>query len=172
MILEKHIRTIPDYPSVGIQYRDISPVLYNSGFLSEAIDYLHFKVKTMSIDMIVGIEGRGLIFASPLALKLGVGMTEARKRSSIHPAKIPGRDYAIELGTNRVEIMQDAIKRGKKVLIVDDVLATGETALATAKLVQEMGGEVIAFAFLADINYYEGKEKLQHIAPVIYIYDC
>lgn len=172
MTIKDHIRDIPDYPSKGITYRDISPLLHKSEVFQFAIDTLYEKLKEYPITTVVGIESKGYIFAAPLALKLGVGLSIAKKRTGDHPLDVVGIDYAIEMGTHRIEMMRDAIKKGDKVVIVDDLLATGVTAKATAEIVQQLGGEVIAFAFLADIDYYDGIKQLEEIAPVIHIYNC
>ena len=172
MTIKEHIRDIVDFPSVGITYRDISPILHNAEVFRHAIDSLYFQVKDWKIDKIVGIESKGFIFAGPLALKLNVGLAVAKKRTGDHPLDVVGIDYAIQMGTHRIEMMRDSIKKGERVLIVDDLLATGVTAKATADLVKQLGGEVTGFAFVADINYYDGMELLKDIAPVVHIYDC
>ena len=172
MTIKEHILDIPDFPSTGIVYRDVSPILHNADAFRYAIDSMYFKVQDWKIDVVVGIEPRGIIFAAPLAMKLGVPMAEAKKFPGVHPHEVAGIDYAMEIGTDRVEIIRSAIKSGSKALIVDDVLATGVTAKATAELIVQMGGRVIGFAFLADINYYDGMELLEEIAPVVHIYDC
>ncbi|MDP4230281.1 MAG: adenine phosphoribosyltransferase [Bacteroidota bacterium] len=172
MTIKEHILDIPDFPSVGITYRDVSPILHNADAFRFAIDSLYFKVAEWKIDIVVGIEPRGIIFAAPLAMRLGVPMAEAKKFPSVHPHDVAGMEYAMEMGTNRIEIIRNAIRPGSNVLIVDDLLATGVTAKASADLVMQMGGNVIGFAFVADINYYDGLELLKEIAPVVHIYDC
>src|SRR5438105_14080955 len=112
MTIKDHIRDVPDYPSTGITYRDISPLLHNSNALRHAVDSMYYKVMNLPIDVVVGIEPRGLIFAGALALKLQVGMAEAKKLSSTHPFDVVGIDYAFEMGTDRIEMMRDAIKPG------------------------------------------------------------
>lgn len=172
MTIKDHIRDIPNFPTTGITYRDISPVLQDPIAFRHAIDSLHIKIRDMQIDRIVGIESKGLIFAAPLSLALGVGMSVARKRTGDHPLDVVGIDYALQMGTHRIEMMRDSITKGENVLIVDDLLATGVTAKATANLVHQLGGNVVGFAFLADINYYEGEKELTDIAPVVHVYDC
>lgn len=172
MTIKDHIRDIPNFPSTGITYRDISPILHNSDVFRFAVDTLADKVGGIGANKIVGIESKGFIFAAPLAIKLGIAMSVAKKRSGDHPLDVVGIDYAIQMGTHRIEMMRDAINKGDKVLIVDDILATGVTAKATAELVQQLGGEVVGFAFLADIDYYDGIAQLEPIAPVIHIYNC
>jgi adenine phosphoribosyltransferase len=172
MTIKDHIRDIPDFPSVGHVYRDISPILHNIVAFEHAVEMLYQKTADLKPDVIVGIEARGFLFAGPLAMKHGVGIATAKKRSSEHPLDVIGLDYAIEMGTDHIEMMKDAVEQGERVLIVDDLLATGITAKATATLVQQLGGTVVGFAFLADINRFDGEELLQEIAPVIHIYDC
>jgi adenine phosphoribosyltransferase len=172
MTVKDYIRDIPDYPSTGIVFRDISPILHNPKAMEYAVEAMYERVKDLNPTVIVGIESRGYIFAALLASRFGVGMATAGKVSGDHPLDVIGIDYAIEVGTYRMEMMQDGVKKGDRVLIVDDLLATGVTCKATADLVKMLGGEVIGFAFLADINYYDGEQLLAEIAPVIHIYDC
>jgi adenine phosphoribosyltransferase len=172
MTIKDHIRDIPDFPSVGHVYRDISPLLHNIVAFEHACEMLYEKTADLKPDVIVGIESRGFLFAGPLAMKHGVGMATAKKRTSVHPLDVVGIDYSLEMGTDRIEMLKDAVEKGERVLMVDDLLATGITAKATTQLVEMLGGTVVGFAFLADINRYDGKELLEEIAPVIYIYDC
>lgn len=172
MTIKDHIRDIPDFPSVGHVYRDISPILHNIVAFEHACEMLYQQTADLKPDVIVGIEARGFLFAGPLAMKHGVGMATAKKRTSDHPLDVVGIDYAVEMGTDRIEMMKDAIEEGERVLIVDDLLATGITAKATSQLVEMLGGKTVGFAFLADINRLDGVGLLEEIAPVIHIYDC
>ncbi len=172
MTIKDYIRDIPDFPSVGYVYRDISPILHNIVAFEHAIEMLYQKVKDFKPDVVVGIESRGYLFASPLAMKLGVGIATAKKRTGDHPLDVVGIDYSIEMGTDRIEMLRDAVEKGEKVIIIDDVIATGETAKATADVVKLLGGEVVCFAFLADINLYDGLQLIEDIAPSVHIYDC
>jgi adenine phosphoribosyltransferase len=172
MTIKEHIRDVPDFPSVGIVYRDVSPILHNAEAFRYAIDSLYFKVQDWKIDIVVGIEPRGIIFASALALRIGAPVAEAKKFPGVHPHDVAGIEYAMEMGTDRIEIIRSAIKPGSRALIVDDLLATGVTAKATADLIIQMGGSISGFAFCADINYYDGVDLLEEIAPVVHIYDC
>ena len=172
MTVKDYIRDIPDFPSVGTTYRDISPILHDSKAMEYAVDSMYERVKDLQPDVIVGIESRGYIFGALLAARFKIGLATARKKSDVHPLDVVGIDYAIEMGTSRIEMMRDAIKKGERVLIVDDLLATGVTSKAAADLVQMLGGEVVGFAFLADISYYDGELLLASIAPVVHIYDC
>lgn len=172
MTIKDHIRDIPDFPSVGRVYRDVSPILHNIVAFEHAIEMLYQKTADLKPDVIVGIESRGFLFAGPLAMKHGVGIATAKKRTTDHPLDVVGIDYSIEMGTDRIEMLTDSVDPGERVLIVDDLVATGTTAKATAQLVEMLGGKVVGFAFLADINLYDGVETLEEIAPVVHIYDC
>ena len=172
MTVKDYMRDIPDFPSVGTMFRDISPILHNAKAMEYAVEAMHERVKDLKPDLIVGIESRGYIFGALLASKFKIGMATARKKTDVHPLDTIAIDYAIEMGTSRLEMMRDAVTKGQRVLIVDDLLATGVTSKAAADLTQQLGGEVVGFAFLADINYYDGEDLLTPIAPVIHIYDC
>ncbi len=172
MTVKDFIRDIPDFPSVGTTFRDISPILHNSKAMEYAVEAMYERVKDLKPDVIVGIESRGYIFAALLAGRFKVGMATARKKTDVHPLDTVGIDYAIEMGTSRLEMMRDAIKQGERALVVDDLLATGVTSKAAADLITMLGGQVVGFAFLADINYYDGEQLLAPIAPVVHIYDC
>lgn len=172
MTVKDYIRDIPDFPSVGVVYRDISPILHNPKAMEYAVEAMFERVKGLDPSVIVGIESRGFIFAALLASRFKIGMATARKVEGDHPLDVVGIDYALDVGTCRMEMMRDAIKGGDRVLIVDDLLATGVTSKATADLIISLGGVVVGFAFLADINYYDGEQLLSQIAPVVHIYDC
>jgi adenine phosphoribosyltransferase len=172
MTIKDHIRDIPDFPSVGYVYRDISPILHNIVAFEHACEMLYQKTAALKPDVIIGIESRGYLFAGPVAMKHGVGLACAHKDPDIHPLDVAAIEFALEMGTSRVEIMKDAIEKGERILIVDDILGTGRTAKATADLVKKMGGTVVGFAFLAEIDLYDGDALLSEIAPVVHIYDC
>jgi adenine phosphoribosyltransferase len=161
MELEKIIRDVPDFPKKGIIFKDITTLLQDGEAFRLALNrmlkkYLDADAK---IDKVMGIEARGFIFAGVLAYKLGCGFVPARK-----PGKLPYRtireEYTLEYGTNALEIHEDAFKAGEKVLIVDDLLATGGTALAAALLVEKLGGEVAGIEFLIELDFLKGREKL------------
>ena len=171
MVIKDYIRDIQDFPSVGITFRDLTPLLRDADVFRYAIDTLYFKVKDWQPDLIVGIEPRGSIVAAPLAIKLGIGMTTIKKRTGEHPMNVDGTEYALEMGTDNVVMLRGSIKAGERVIIADDLLATGNTAKAAADLIEERGGIVMGFAFLADIGYYDGTKLLEDIAPVIHVYD-
>lgn len=153
------IRDIPDFPQPGIIFKDITPLLAAPGALSAAIDRLVEAVKPYSFDVIVATESRGFLFAAPLADRLDVGLVPVRKVGKL-PHQTLRIDYSLEYGTNTLEIHRDAIVPGQKVLIVDDLLATGGTVGGCLKLIEQLGGEVTAFAFLIELTFLEGRKLL------------
>lgn len=159
MELEKLIRDVPDFPQKGIIFKDITTLLQDGDAFRQALNQMLKRYLDAAIDKVVAIEARGFIFGSVLAYRLGCGFVPARK-----PGKLPYRtirdEYTLEYGTNALEIHEDSINPGEKVLIVDDLLATGGTALATAKLVEKLGGEVVAIEFLIELGFLNGREKL------------
>jgi len=163
--LSSTIRVIPDFPIKGILFRDITTLLQDARAFRSAIDELHERVRGLGVDIVVGMESRGFIFAAPLAYLLGVGMVPVRKLG-----KLPGEtltvEYELEYGTNTLEIHRDAISPGQQVLIVDDLLATGGTVLATLDLVRQLGGEVAGAAFLIELEELGGRARLD-CQPVI-----
>ncbi len=157
--LDATIRDIPDFPKPGILFKDITPVLSDPGLLGDVIDYLAELYHDKDIDAVVGMESRGFIFGTPLALSLGTAFVPARKPGKL-PYKSVGYEYELEYGTNRLEMHVDAIKPGQRVLVVDDLLATGGTADATCKLIRQLGGEVVACCFVVELGFLNGREKL------------
>ncbi|MBV8171067.1 MAG: adenine phosphoribosyltransferase [Candidatus Eremiobacteraeota bacterium] len=157
--LKDKVRAIPDFPIPGILFRDITPVLQDPASLRAAIDLMSNAYKDAKIDIVVGIEARGYILGAPLAYKIGAGFVPVRK-----PGKLPFEkisvDYALEYGTNTLEMHSDAIAGGHRVLVVDDLLATGGTAAAVRKMVDQVGGELIGFAFLIELTALDGRSKL------------
>lgn len=157
--LRKHIRDVPDFPSPGIMFRDITPLLRHARAFDASLDLLHAAVHGMSPQVIVGIESRGFLFGAPLALRLGVGFVPVRK-----PGKLPWarqtETYSLEYGQGQLEIHDDALDPGQRVVIVDDVLATGGTAAASARLVERVGGEVAGLAFMVELTALQGKDRL------------
>lgn len=145
------IRTIPDFPKPGILFRDITPVLGNAAAFQEVVDCFVEGAQGRSPDVIVGIESRGFLFGVPVALALGLGFVPIRKVGKL-PHQTVQEEYALEYGTAVVEVHRDAIRPGQRVLIVDDLLATGGTALASARLVEQLGGAVIGFSFLIELG--------------------
>lgn len=160
MDLASTIRSVPDFPIEGILFYDITTLLKDPSALKESIDQLVERYRDAGVDVVVGIESRGFIFGTPLAYQLGVGFVPVRKPGKL-PAETAAENYELEYGTNTIEIHVDAIEKGQKVLIVDDLLATGGTAQATCRLVEKLGGEVVAVAFLIELDFLRGREKLQ-----------
>ena len=151
------VRDVPDFPQVGIMFRDITPLLGNGAAFRGAVDALARAYQ--DIDSVVGIESRGFILGAPIAYALGIGMVLVRKLGRL-PRATERADYALEYGTNTVEIHVDALQPGERVLIVDDVLATGGTAAATAELVERLGATVAGIAVLIELSALGGRERL------------
>ncbi len=158
--LKNSIRNIPDYPKPGIQFKDITPILQNPELFGNVIDIFYDRYKSEKIDVIVGIESRGFIFAAPLALKLGCSLAIARKPGKL-PYETVSAEYSLEYGVDALELHTDAIKKSDRVLIVDDLLATGGTASAVSKMVSRLNGEIISFCFLIKLNNIRGENKLK-----------
>lgn len=153
------IRTVPDWPKKGIQFRDITTLLKDPVGLRMCIDDFKKRYESKDIDIIVGIDSRGFILGGALAYLLGKGFVPVRKKNKL-PAKTRSVTYELEYGSDTIEIHEDAIEKGQKVLIIDDLLATGGTALAAAKLVKALGGEIVEIAFIVDLTDVGGKKRL------------
>ena len=160
MDLAATIRSVPDFPIKGILFYDITTLLKDPAALKESIDRLTHHYREASLDKVVGIESRGFIFGLPLAYQLDAGFVPVRKPGKL-PAATLSESYALEYGTNSLEIHVDAIEKGQRVLIVDDLLATGGTARATCNLVEQLGGTVVGLAFAIELNFLKGREKLK-----------
>jgi adenine phosphoribosyltransferase len=160
MDLKKYIRDIPDFPKKGIIFKDITPLLKEPEPFQSAVNTIADKYKNSHIDKVVSVEARGYIFGGVLAYKLNCGFIPVRK-----PGKLPSEtitmDYTLEYGTNTVEIHKDALEKGENVLVCDDLLATGGTVQATCRLVEQLGGQVVACVFLIDLTFLKGAEKLK-----------
>ena len=157
--VRKAIRTIPDYPKKGIPFKDLT-TLWKDGKLSRKVtDALEARWKGTRIDKIVGIEARGFIVGAPLADRLGVGFVPARKVGKLPGAKV-SMNYELEYGRQGLEMHRDAIKKGERVLVVDDLLATGGTSKAAASIVEKLRGEVVGFAFVTELAHLGGRKKL------------
>lgn len=159
MDIKSKIRTIPDFPKQGIQFRDITTLLKEPAGFRYVIDHLAQRYCTKRIDKIVGIESRGFIIAGALAHQLNVGFVPARKQGKL-PAETEVMEYDLEYGKDKIEIHKDAIKHGDLVLVVDDLIATGGTAKATAELVEKLGGVVLECAFIVELPELRGAERL------------
>jgi adenine phosphoribosyltransferase len=153
------IRDIPDFPIAGVLFKDITPLLRDADGFRGAIDALAARLGDVPADIVVGMESRGFIFAAPLAYALGVGFVPVRRLGKL-PAPALRIDYELEYGTNSFEIHRDAVLTGQRVLIVDDVLATGGTVKATISLVEQLGGQVGAVGFLIELPALEGRKHL------------
>jgi len=157
--LEQYIRDIPDFPKEGIVFKDITPLLASPDGFRRAIDTIADEFAAAGITKVMGAEARGFIFGGALAYKLGAGFVPARKPGKL-PWKTTSAEYALEYGTDSLEIHEDAMGPGDKVLIVDDVLATGGTAAAKNELVEAAGAETMGFAFLIELDFLGGRAKL------------
>ena len=158
--IEHAIRNIPDFPKPGIQFKDITPVLADARLFAGAIDLLTEKFAPGSVDAVVGIDARGFIFAAAAAVKLQAGFVPVRKQGKL-PYQTHEQDYALEYGHATVEIHVDALKPGSRVLLVDDLLATGGTTAAAATLVQKLGAEILEIGFLIELKFLNGRDKLK-----------
>lgn len=157
--IQDHIRDIKDFPKKGILYKDITPLLQDSSATREVLKKFLELLRDQKIDKVVGIESRGFFFATLLAQELNAGFVPIRKPGKL-PYKTFRESYSLEYGEDVLEIHCDAIERGEKVLVHDDVLATGGTAAAACKLVEKMGGEIVQCNFLMDLDFLKGREKL------------
>jgi adenine phosphoribosyltransferase len=158
--IERVIRNIPDFPQPGIQFKDITPVLADARLFSGSVDLLTKNFQPGMVDAIVGIDARGFIFAAAAALKLNAGFVPVRKPGKL-PYKTHEQSYDLEYGTNTIAIHVDALKPGSRVLLIDDLLATGGTAAAAAALVKRVGGRILEIAFLIELSFLKGRGKLK-----------
>jgi len=158
--LKRKIREIPDFPKAGILFRDITPLLADGAAFRRAIDLLAERYTNQRIDIVVGVEARGFVMGSALAYRLGAGNVLVRKRGKL-PYKTFQSTYALEYGTDTLEIHQDALKPGQRVLIADDLLATGGTISAAADLVRQLGGDIVELAFLIELTELNGRARLE-----------
>ena len=158
--LKSLIREVPDFPKPGILFYDITTLLKDKAGLRGVIDALCEHYRGARVDMVLGIEARGFIFAPALAYRLNAGFVPVRKVGKL-PAETVKFDYALEYGTNSLEMHKDAIQKGQKVLIVDDLLATGGTAEATARLASLLGAEIAGLGFVVELDFLHGREKLK-----------
>jgi adenine phosphoribosyltransferase len=160
-LIVAHVRDVPDYPQPGVMFKDITPLLADARAFSEVVDGLAgaFGSGAGSVDKVAGIEARGFILAAPVACRLGVGFVPVRKKGKL-PAATFAQEYDLEYGRATLEVHQDAFAPGDRVLVVDDVLATGGTAQATASLVSQAGGTVVGIAFLMELSFLSGRDKL------------
>lgn len=160
MPIKSRIRTIPHYPHQGIMFRDVTTLLKDPIGLRTTVQEIAERYRTSQIDKVVGIESRGFIIGAPVAYALGLGFVPIRKPGKL-PAETIGCDYQLEYGSDRIEIHIDAIQRGERILLVDDLIATGGTMEAAVKLIQEMGGEIVECCFVVDLPDVGGRVRLE-----------
>lgn len=158
--IEQAIRNVPDFPKPGIQFKDITPVLADARLFAGAIDLLTENFRPGSVDAVVGIDARGFIFAAAAALKLQAGFVPVRKKGKL-PFTTIEQDYALEYGSATVAMHTDAIKPGARVILVDDLLATGGTAAAAIALMQKLHAQILEVGFLIELKFLDGRSKLQ-----------
>lgn len=157
--LKTLIRDVPDFPVEGILFRDVTPLLRDPRALGEVVDHFAERYRDAGVQAVAGIESRGFIFGAPLALRLNAGFVPIRKLGKL-PADRIRREYALEYGTNVLEMHRDAVRPGERVLVVDDLLATGGTARASVELVEELGAKVIGAAFVIELGFLDGRREL------------
>lgn len=167
--LSKFIRNIPDYPKPGIMYKDITPLLGNAPIFNAVIEVYANHYKNAGVEMIVGPEARGFIFASALAYRMGTGFAPVRKEGKL-PSDTYQVTYDLEYGTDTLTIHQDAFPKGTRVLICDDLLATGGTIAATIELIEKLGGDIVGIAFLIELPELNGREKIGNI-PIFSVFE-
>lgn len=158
--IERSIRNIPDFPKPGIQFKDITPVLADPKLFAGSIDLLISTYKPGSVDAVVGIDARGFIFAAAAALRLEAGFVPVRKKGKL-PYQTHEQNYDLEYGANAIAIHIDAVKPGSRVLLIDDLLATGGTAAAAAALLKKVGAQILEISFLIELGFLNGREKLK-----------
>ena len=163
--IQNSIRNIPNFPKPGIHFKDITPAVKQPAVLKEILDTIAAQFKSQKIDYVVGIESRGFIFGTALAYLLGCGFVPVRKPGKL-PAEVISQEYALEYGTDKIEMHKDALHKGDRVLIVDDLLATGGTAEATAQLISQTGAEVVAFTFVIELADLGGRQLFENHAQV------
>ena len=160
MTIKSHIRTIPHYPKQGVMYRDITTLLKDSVSFRATINELVNRYTGAKVDVVAAVEARGFIIGAALAFQLGVGFVPIRKKGKL-PAETVGQDYELEYGTDRIEMHVDAVSKGDYVLLVDDLIATGGTAEAACKLVENMGGSITECCFVVDLPDLGGRKRLE-----------
>jgi adenine phosphoribosyltransferase len=166
MDIKSLIRDIPDFPKPGILFRDITTLLGNPAGLRYTIDLLAEKCADFDVDYVVGMESRGFLFGTPLAYRLGAGFIPVRKPGKL-PSQVHDVEYELEYGTDRLEMHQDALHPSSRVIIVDDLIATGGTAAATAKLVEQAGGTLVGFSFIIELTILDGRKNLPSDVPIV-----
>lgn len=159
MDLKDKIRSIPDYPQKGVIFRDITTLLKDAEGMVQSVEEMQAKLEGVEFDLVLGPESRGFIFGMPVAYNMKKGFVPVRKKGKL-PAEVISREYALEYGTATIEMHKDAVRPGQKVVIVDDLLATGGTAKAIVEMVESAGAEVAALVFLIELDFLEGRKAL------------
>lgn len=159
LLAESLIRDVPDFPKEGILFKDVAPVLQSATALQEVVELLAVDARNQGAEVIVGIESRGFVFGVPVALHLGLPFAMTRKLGKLPYSKIT-EEYALEYGTNTVEMHTDAIDPGQRAYVIDDLLATGGTAAAAARLIERLNGNVCGFGFMVELEFLEGRKNL------------
>ncbi|MBI3230919.1 MAG: adenine phosphoribosyltransferase [Burkholderiales bacterium] len=167
MSIKSKIRNVPNHPKPGVMFRDITTLLKDAEGFREMQNILVQRYQDVKIDKVIGIESRGFIVGAPLAIALGVGFVPMRKKGKL-PAETVGFDYELEYGTDRIELHTDAISAGEKVLLVDDLIATGGTAEAGCKLIAMMGAEIVECAFVIDLPFLGGRQRLEKMGQKVF----
>jgi len=162
MNLKDYIAAVPDFPKEGILFRDITPLMANGNAFKEAVNQIEDFARKMGAEVIAGPESRGFIFGCPVAANMNIGFIPVRKPGKL-PRETVSFEYDLEYGSNELHMHKDAVRPGQKVLIVDDLLATGGTVQATAKIIESLGGEVVGAAFLIELEDLKGREALKEI---------
>lgn len=160
MDLRKFVRDIPDWPKKGIIFKDITPLLEDAAAFRYTIDRLYDHYKDQKIESVVAIDARGFILGAPLAYRLGVGIIPARKKGKL-PAATHDVEYELEYGTATLSVHQDAVAQGERVLVVDDLLATGGTTAAVCQILEKVGAEIVGIAYLIELSFLNGRQKLK-----------
>ena len=158
--IKKSIRDIPDFPEPGILFKDITPIFQSAELSNQIVNHLYDLYKDKNLDAVIGVESRGFFFGFPLAMKLGVPFVPIRKKGKL-PYETVSYSYELEYGSAEIEIHSDALSPNMKVLIHDDLLATGGTAVAAAELVKKLGAEIIGYNFIVELEFLEGRKKLE-----------
>ena len=158
--VKEHVRIVPNFPKEGIMFLDITTAVKDAKSMQMMTDFLYEHFKDERVDYVAGIESRGFIFGAALAYKLGCGFITVRKPNKL-PAKTIREDYTLEYGTNTIEIHEDALSKGDRVVVIDDLLATGGTAIAACNLIKRVGAEVVSTAFIIELDPLKGREKIE-----------
>ncbi len=169
--IAQKIRNVSDFPKPGIMFKDITTLIKDGEAFRRVIDFFYETFKDAGINYVAAVESRGYLFGAPLAYKLGAGLVIIRKPGKL-PAEVEREEYSLEYGVDALEIHKDAIEKGKKVLLIDDLLATGGTVAASCRLVQKLGGEIAACAFVIELADLNGRRNLPKEVPVVCMLSC